>query len=84
MCDCTEMFYQSGEHTATIGFNESYGLGQIVVVQGKEMEFFCPSKHVAFAAWHDEFDPETGYPQRASGAGFDASPECVLAKQLVV
>jgi hypothetical protein len=66
------MFNQSGEHISTIGFNESYGLWQIVVVQRREMEFFCPSKDVAFAAWHDEFDPETGFPQSASGAGFDA------------
>jgi hypothetical protein len=49
--DCTEMFNESDEHIATIGFNESYGLWQIVVVQRKEMEFFCPSKEVAFAAW---------------------------------
>jgi hypothetical protein len=33
MRDCTEMFNRSGEHIATIGFNESYGLWQIVVVQ---------------------------------------------------
>ena len=26
--DCTEMFNESGEHIATIGFNESYGLWQ--------------------------------------------------------
>jgi hypothetical protein len=72
MRDCTEMFNESGEHIATIGFNESYGLWQIVIVQRKEMEFFCPSKEVAFAAWHDEFDPETGFPRSASRAGFDA------------
>jgi hypothetical protein len=70
MRDYTEMFNRSGENIATIGF--SYGLWQIVVVQRKEMEFFCPSKEVAFAAWHDEFDPETGFPQSASRAGFDA------------
>lgn len=72
MRDCTEMFTQSGEHIATIGFNKSYGLWQIVIVQRKEMEFFCPSKEVAFAAWHDEFDLETGFPQSPSRAGFDA------------
>jgi hypothetical protein len=84
MRDGTEMFNQSGEHIATIEFNESYRLWQIVVVQRKEMEFFCPNKEVAFAAWHDEFDPQTGFPQSASGAGFDAWPECGLAKGLVV
>lgn len=26
MRDCTEMFNESGEHLATIGFNQSYGL----------------------------------------------------------
>jgi hypothetical protein len=34
------MFNESGEHIATIGFNESYGFWQIVVVQRKEMAFF--------------------------------------------
>jgi hypothetical protein len=43
-----------------------------VVVLREEMEFFCPSKEVAFAAWHDDFDPETGFPQSASHSGFDA------------
>ena len=43
MRDCTEMFNESGEHIATIAFNESYGLWQIVFVQRKEMGFFCPS-----------------------------------------
>ena len=43
MRDCTEMFNESGEHIATIGFNESYGLWQIVIAQRKEMGFFCPS-----------------------------------------
>ncbi len=72
MRECTEMFNQSGEHIATIGFNECCGLWQIVVVQRKEMEFFCPSKEVAFSAGHDEFDPQTGFPQSACRAGFDA------------
>jgi hypothetical protein len=36
------------------------------------MEFFCLSKELALAAWRDEFDPETGFPQSASRAGFDA------------
>ena len=71
MRDCTELFNESGEHIATIGFNESYSLRPIVVVQRKEMEFFCPSKEVAFAAWRD-VDPETGFPQSASRAGCDA------------
>jgi hypothetical protein len=53
MRDCTEIFSESGEHIATIGFNESYGLWQIAVVQREEMEFFCPSKEVAFAAWQE-------------------------------
>jgi hypothetical protein len=28
MRDCTEMFTESGEHIATIGFNESYTFGR--------------------------------------------------------
>jgi hypothetical protein len=39
MRDCTEMFNESGEHIATIGFNESYSLWQIVIVQRKEWSF---------------------------------------------
>jgi len=38
----------------------------------QEMEFFCLSKEVAFAAWHDEFDPETGFPKSTSTGPFDA------------
>jgi hypothetical protein len=40
MRDCTEMFDESGEPIATIGFNESYRLWQIVVEQHKEIESF--------------------------------------------
>jgi hypothetical protein len=40
MRDCTAVFNGSGEHVATIGFNESHGLWQIVVVQREAMEFF--------------------------------------------
>ena len=54
MRDCTEVFNESGEHIATIGFNECCGFWQIVVVQREEIEFFCPTKDVAFAAWNDE------------------------------
>ena len=53
----------SGEHIATIGFNDFYCVWQIVVVRHEEIEFFYPSKDVAFAAWHDKFDPESGFPR---------------------
>jgi len=42
---------------------ESFGFWQIVLVQREEIEFFCPTKEVAFAARHDEFDLETGFPR---------------------
>lgn len=60
MRDCTALCNEAGKHVATIGFNEAFGLSQIVGVNRKEMEFFCPSKEIAFVAWHDEFDPENG------------------------
>jgi hypothetical protein len=44
MSDYTAIFNKSGEHEATIGFNESFGLWQIAVVQGEEIKFFCPSQ----------------------------------------
>jgi len=62
MRDCTAMVNRAGEHVATIGFNEACGLWQIVVVQRREIEFFCPTRDVAIAAWREEFDPETGFP----------------------
>jgi hypothetical protein len=37
MRDCTEVFNESGEHIATIGFNECCGFWQIVVVQREEI-----------------------------------------------
>jgi hypothetical protein len=39
MRDCTEMFNESGEHIATIGFNESYCLWQIVVYSARRWSF---------------------------------------------
>jgi hypothetical protein len=72
MQDQTSLFNNSGEHVATIGFNESCGLWQIVVVNRGEMEFLCPSKEVAFAAWNEEFDPETGFPRSTSTGTLDA------------
>jgi hypothetical protein len=72
MRDCTAVCNKAGEHVATIGFNEAFGLWQIVVVNREEMEFFCPSKEIAFAAWHEEFDPETGFPKSTSASAFEA------------
>lgn len=57
------MVNQTGKHLATIGFNEAYGLWQIVIVQQRELEFFCPTREVVFGAWREEFDPETGFPR---------------------
>jgi hypothetical protein len=51
---------------ATIGFNEACGLWQIVVLKSEEVEFVCPTKELALVAWHDEFDPETGFPRTAA------------------
>jgi hypothetical protein len=39
MRDCTEMFNEPGEHIATIGFNESYGLWQIVLHSARRWSF---------------------------------------------
>jgi len=72
MRDSTAMVNQAGEHVATIGFNETYGLWQIVVVQRGELEFFCPTREVAFAAWREEFDAETGFPRSNSPTASDA------------
>jgi hypothetical protein len=72
MRDCTALCNNAGQHVATIGFNEALGLWQIVVVNRDELEFFCPSKDIAFVAWHDEFDPETGFPKSMSTSPFDA------------
>lgn len=69
MRDCTALCNKAGEHVATTGFNEAFGLWQIVVVNREGMEFFCPSKEIALAAWHDEFDPETGFPKSCRPLG---------------
>jgi len=63
--DHTAIFNRSGKHVATIGLNEAHGLWQILIEQRKDVEFFCPNKQIAFAAWHEEFDPETGFPRPA-------------------
>jgi hypothetical protein len=72
MRDWSVLCNKAGEHVATIGFTEACRLWQIVVVKREEMEFFCPSKEIAFAAWHDEFDSETGFPKSSSAGPFDA------------
>jgi len=70
--DLTPIFNKSGKHVATIGFDESCGFGQIALVERASLEFFCPSREIAFAAWHDEFDPETGLPRPAASGRTDA------------
>ena len=72
MRDETAIVNKLGKHIATIGFNESCGFWQIVIVHREAIEFFCPSKEVAFAAWHDEFDPETGFPRPSASRLPDA------------
>lgn len=72
MRDSTAMFNRSGKRAAAIGFNEAHGLWQIVVLQREELEFFCPSKEMALAAWNDEFEPESGFPRTASTGPADA------------
>ena len=72
MRDSTAMVNQAGEHIATIGFNEACGLWQIVIVHRRELEFFCPTREVAFTAWREEFDPETGFPRSNLNAASDA------------
>jgi hypothetical protein len=66
MRDHTAIFNGSGQLVATIGLNSACGLWQIVVAKCAGIEFFCPTKELAFAAWHDEFDPETGFPRTAA------------------
>jgi hypothetical protein len=72
MRDTTPMFNRSGEHVATIRFNESCFLWQILVMRQPEIEFFCLTKDVGFAAWHEEFDPESGFPKSAAPGIVDA------------
>lgn len=69
--DCTAMLNRSGEQAATIGFNEAHGLWQSVVLHREEMECFCPTKEMAFAAWNEDFDSETGFPRSTSSGSPD-------------
>ncbi len=57
---------------AAIGFNEFHGSWQIVVLQREELEFFCPTREMAFAAWNEEFDPESGFPRKTTAGPADA------------
>jgi hypothetical protein len=50
----------------------SHGLWQIVALRREELEFFCPTREMAFAAWNEEFDPESGFPQTATTGPADA------------
>jgi hypothetical protein len=66
-----ELFSKSGEHVATMGFDDSYGLCQTVVHQ--EKVDFCLPKELAFTVWCEEFDSETWFRRSTSGGPFDAS-----------
>lgn len=72
MRDSTPMFNPSGVQVAAIGFNDAHGLWQIVVLQREELEFFCPTKEMALAAWNDEFDPESGFPRTTTTGPADS------------
>lgn len=72
MRDRTATFNRSGEQVAAIEFNEAHGLWQIVVLQREELEFFCPTREIAFAAWNEEFDPGSGFPRTATTGPADA------------
>jgi hypothetical protein len=72
MRDSTAMFNRSGKQVAANGFNEAHGLWQIVVLQREELEFFCPTREMAFAAWNEEFDPESGFPRTATTGPADS------------
>jgi hypothetical protein len=43
-----------------------------MVLQREELDFFCPSKEMALAAWNDEFEPASGFPRTASSGPADA------------
>jgi hypothetical protein len=63
MRETTTILSKSGVHVATIGFNEGLEAWQILIVRRNDLEFFCPSKEIPFMSWHEEFDPETGFPR---------------------
>jgi hypothetical protein len=52
MRDTTTILSKSGVHVATIGFNEGLEAWQILIVRRNDLEFFCPSKEIAFMSWH--------------------------------
>jgi hypothetical protein len=58
MQDQTSLFNKLGEHVATIRFNESVGLWQIVVVQHEAMEFFCQARK-----WHSQRGTRNSIPR---------------------
>ncbi len=68
----TAMFNRPGEQVAVIGFNESHGLWQIVVLRREELKCFCPTREMAFAAWNEEFDRESGFPRTTTTGPVDA------------
>ena len=72
MRDCTVMCNRFGGASSHDWAQRGGGLWQIMVLQRGEIEFFCPTREVAFAAWHDEFDSETGFPRSATSGVPDA------------
>jgi hypothetical protein len=50
----------SGEHIATIRYNEFAGRWEIDALREPELEFLFNSEDEAWTAWNAEFDPYTG------------------------
>jgi hypothetical protein len=52
------------------GSTNPMGSGKSWYDNGRKLS--CPTKEVAFADWHDEFDPESGFPRSAPPGMADA------------
>lgn len=50
----------AGEHIATIRYNEFAGRWEIDALREPELEFLFNSEEEAWAAWKQEFDPNSG------------------------
>lgn len=50
----------SGEHIATILYNDFAGRWEIDALREPELEFLFNSEEEAWTAWKNEFDPQTG------------------------
>jgi hypothetical protein len=72
MRDSTAVFNRQENKWLRLGSTKPMDSGKSWCCGGKNLNSFCPTKEMAFAAWNEELDPESGFPRTATTGPADA------------